>query len=155
MRCSSNQNRNRGGAVGFQTARAPRSPTRTIQTNATTAAATRRIGNPIRKTADCLAAASTPSEVRLENEEHIEQADDSENDHDIEQLVGQQGMLQDQIAHGVSRLDAQRRLERQTALPGDKRYAGGADEGDGQRPARPFASWEMRRGEPAVQPMGR
>src|SRR5687767_305827 len=48
-------------------------------------------------------------------------------------------MLQDQIAYWVSRLDAQRRLKGQTALPGDECHGGGADHGDGQRPAGPFA----------------
>ena len=69
--------------------------------------------------------------------EHVEQSDDRENDHDPEELVGEQGMLQDQIAHGVSGLDGESRLERETALLGDIRRAGGADDGDGQWPARP------------------
>jgi len=47
---------NRGGAVGFQTARAPRSPTRTIQINATSAAAIKSTGSTIRTIADCLPA---------------------------------------------------------------------------------------------------
>src|SRR5512133_550077 len=69
---------------------------------------------------------------------HIEQTDDGENDHDVEQLVGKQGVLQDQIAYRVTGLDLQRRIERQTALSGDKGHYGGSDDDDRQRPTRPF-----------------
>ena len=42
-----------GGAVGFHTACAPRSPTLTTQINATRATPTSKTGSPMRTSADC------------------------------------------------------------------------------------------------------
>src|SRR5207342_3183844 len=52
-----------GGAVGFHTACAPRSPTLITQTNATSATTTSKTGNPMRTIADCLASPSSLSDA--------------------------------------------------------------------------------------------